>query len=108
MKSKPKTKTRKILPFAWVDHKWSIFGKRATRDWLALERGLRALVRRFGFQRVLASLVHLAGNEALRELPNRTLEGRLYYEASTILDHADKTLSTIARLEKELANTRRR
>ena len=99
--AKKKAKAKKILPFAWIDRKWSIFSKRSRQDFDALERGLRALVKRFGYQRVLRDFVHLASTEGLRGF--RTSEGHLYREAHTLLDHAEKTLSTIARLERELA-----
>lgn len=100
-------KTSKLLPFAWVIRKRSIFSKRAAKEFDLFERTLRALVRHFGFQRVLRGLVDLACNESVRDVTSRrgrwTSEGRLYSEAFTLLDHAEKTLSTIARLERELA-----
>ena len=79
-----------------------LFSKRAQKRRDVLTRSLRALVRQFGYQDVLRALVSMACDESLRGFKNRDPHRHLYGEAFTILDHAEKTLCTIVRLNAEI------
>lgn len=93
---------KKVLPFhAVVSKKSSLFSKRSRERHNVCTRVLRALVKRFGYQYVLREFVSMACDEGLRALKNQTPHGHLYREAFTLLDHAEKTLSTIVRLTKD-------
>lgn len=93
---------KKVLPFHTVRPK-QLFTKRASKRIAARKRGLRALVKQFGYQDVLRELVSMACDESLLALKTRDAHGHLYGEAFAILDHAEKTLSTIVRLNAQLA-----
>lgn len=100
---KPPAKSKRILPFTWIRRKAPILSKRSIEDYDTLKQGLRAFVKRFGYQRVLRAFISIAGDESIRALEIRDKAGHLYSEAFTLLDHAEKTISTIVRLEAELA-----
>lgn len=95
---------KKVLPFhAVIPRKTALFSKRARKRFNARARGLRALVKQFGYQDILRELVTMACDESLLALKSQDPHGYLYTEAFTILDHAEKNLSTIVRLNAQLA-----
>ena len=93
---------KKVLPFH-VLSKTKLFTKASRKDYNVLAKGIRALVKRFGYQRVLGEFVRLACDEGLLAFKTQDPNGHLYREAFTLLDHAEKTLHTIVRLETQLA-----
>ena len=93
---------KKVLPFS-VKLAAPMFSKRASADYDALSKGLRALVKRFGYQGVLRELVDLAGSQFSLAAQRRE-DFELYREASDLLGHAQKTLQTIVRLHNDLAD----
>ena len=95
---------KKILPFS-VKPTAPLFSKRSSADYDVLTKGVRDLVKRFGFQAVLKEVGHIASDQVLLAMKRRE-DFVPYREASTLLNHAERTLDTIVRLHTDLSNAR--
>ena len=93
---------KKVLPFS-VKPTAPLFSKQSSADHDALTKGVRDLVKRFGFQAVLKEVAHLASDQVLLAMKRRE-DLVPYREAATLLDHAERTLHTIVQLHTDLSN----
>lgn len=92
---KPKTK-KQLLPF---DKPWApVFSRKASKDFEDLRRGLRALVKRFGYLRVLQALRDVASDQTLVALEVRDDSVTYYRDTFSQIDHAVRTIQDLVRL----------